>query len=480
MCRSCAGRRPSRREPCAFCGKLAIAAARTSAGAECGTCRTRRMRSKITCERCERHARPSAAQPGVCERCAGERVAQICQSCGAEEQNYTAGRCGACSLQRPRRRARRAATRPPSHALSGYLAALAASPKPLSTLNWITTSRGFRTLQQLLSGRCRSPTRRWTRSVAAQTTSHLRAELVKHGALPERSERTAGLALLIEHELLRVPDGPDRVHLRDLRDLEGPPRPRPQRAPRDRPAPLRHARPRQGPGRRRPARVARRARSLARHPRARAPRLVARQRHRAPQTCPRVHHLDRPPQHHRPADRHAAGHPPARRPARPRPPPALLRRCSPTSSSISATASPGLLIVAVLAAHQPPRAAHPRRRPRTRRAGAPGDRPRPAAAPRTARRPSPETSSTQRAPWLIPRRPGRQPPQRGLHARAAHQARRQSPPRPHRRHQQLASRLPAAILADLLGFADTTTERWTKPAAGDWTRYAASRATTTP
>jgi hypothetical protein len=40
----------------------------------------------------------------------------------------------------------------------------------------------------------------------------------------------------------------------------------------------------------------------------------------------------------------------------------------------------------------------------------------------------------------------------------------------------LGQALPAAILADLLGFADTTTERWTRFANGDWTRYAATRA----
>ena len=43
------------------------------------------------------HGRPPASR-GVCERCAGERVAQICSECGAEEQNYTDGRCAACSL----------------------------------------------------------------------------------------------------------------------------------------------------------------------------------------------------------------------------------------------------------------------------------------------------------------------------------------------------------------------------------------------
>lgn len=40
---------------------------------------------------------------------------------------------------------------------------------------------------------------------------------------------------------------------------------------------------------------------------------------------------------------------------------------------------------------------------------------------------------------------------------------------------QLAQTLPAAILADLLGFAESTAEDWTQLANGDWARYAAAR-----
>jgi hypothetical protein len=40
----------------------------------------------------------------------------------------------------------------------------------------------------------------------------------------------------------------------------------------------------------------------------------------------------------------------------------------------------------------------------------------------------------------------------------------------------LGQRVPAAILADLLGFSEGTAERWTQLAGGDWTRYAAFRA----
>ena len=37
----------------------------------------------------------------------------------------------------------------------------------------------------------------------------------------------------------------------------------------------------------------------------------------------------------------------------------------------------------------------------------------------------------------------------------------------------LAARLPAAVLADLLGIHPNTAVRWVRAAGGDWTSYAA-------
>ena len=103
------------------------------------------------------------------------------------------------------------------NSLSGYLDALAHSPKPATTLNWMTSgandSRGFRALQRLINGQM-PLTHQALDQLDRPTADHLRAQLVRHGALPERGERSADLARLIDHEVLRVPDGVDRVHLR--------------------------------------------------------------------------------------------------------------------------------------------------------------------------------------------------------------------------------------------------------------------------
>ncbi len=45
---------------------------------------------------------------------------------------------------------------------------------------------------------------------------------------------------------------------------------------------------------------------------------------------------------------------------------------------------------------------------------------------------------------------------------------------------QLAAELPPTVIADLLGIHPNTAVKWAKAAGGDWTRYAASRATRTP
>jgi hypothetical protein len=214
ICPSCSHNQPSRLEACAFCGTLAIVAARTLGGAECKSCRSRRLPSQITCRHCQRRARPAAAQAGLCERCAGERVAQICRGCGAEEQNYADGHCARCSLRAHLQRLTQTGESTAAHALKDYLAALTDSAKPSSTLNWMTCSRGYDTLRELISGALPLTHEALDAIDRGPSTIYLRSALVSHGALPERYKQTAALAAFIDREILRVPDGPGRLHLR--------------------------------------------------------------------------------------------------------------------------------------------------------------------------------------------------------------------------------------------------------------------------
>lgn len=430
------------------------------------------MCSKVACERCQRHARPSATQVGVCER---ERVAQVCQECGAEEQNYAAGRCGACSLRARVQELIRAGDPTAVGLLSAYLAALGAGPKPLSTLNWITTSDGYQILEQLVRGEV--PLTHDALDAHGQSSSrHLRAELVKHGALPERSERTATLALLIEQELLRVPGGPDRVHLRTFATWN-----------------VHHdlaRRERQGTARRHSDMGARVKVRIA------ADLLVWIAEHDLALSALRQEHLDwwlaNGAEHRKRVRafitwtvRHKitaalSVFPPAtRRHADPLDPErrrALLRTLRADEQLDLRDRVAGLLIVLfsqrishlVLLTRDD---VHERDEQVLLAIGRdPLLLPEPLAA---LTRQLKQATGSQ---WLFHGgRDGNHLSEVYLRERLTKLGIKALPART-AATSQLASRLPAAILADLLGFADTTTERWTKTANGDWTRYARARA----
>ncbi len=173
------------------------------------------MLSKITCSVCDRTARPSASQAGVCERCAGERVAQTCNDCGAEEQNYSAGLCARCSLRTRIDELTRSGDPDAVAALEGYLTALAQAPNAFSTLNWMTCSRGYDTLRELSSGTL-SLTHEALDTISdrGHTTLYLRVDLVVHGALPARHEQSARVSALIDRELTGLTNLADKLHLR--------------------------------------------------------------------------------------------------------------------------------------------------------------------------------------------------------------------------------------------------------------------------
>lgn len=193
---------------------LAPVEARTPRGPQCRLCTQRRLHSKITCSSCGRQGRPSFADAGLCERCAGEEVRQVCCGCGAEEANYLAGRCMCCVVRERLDELASGGDPGAVDALRGYLTALAENPKPITVLRWMGKSRGYETLVELVTGALALTHEALDGVERGQSTLFLRAALVRHGALGERHEQSAALAAFISREVLRVPDGPDRLTLR--------------------------------------------------------------------------------------------------------------------------------------------------------------------------------------------------------------------------------------------------------------------------
>ncbi len=201
-------------EQCISCGNLAPVEVRTIHGPECVVCMRRRLDAKIVCSRCEQERRPSIGEPGVCERCAGETVRQVCQGCGAEENNYAAGHCARCALRIRLQQASDTGDPDATEALSAYLAALAQTTNPRTVLQWMNKKGSYETVLELLGGTLEVTHEALDTVQRGQSTIYLRAALVRHGVLPERHQQSVSLAAFIDRELLRLPDGPDRVHLR--------------------------------------------------------------------------------------------------------------------------------------------------------------------------------------------------------------------------------------------------------------------------
>jgi len=212
ICQSCFAR--SHREPCAFCGKTGRVAARTARGAQCPPCRAQALSTMVRCTRCERVARRALDDPSVCVGCAGEPLGPSCRTCGAaDRENYADHRCGRCVLAE--RLDRLAAGGDPGAVaqLRPYLTALRDGSQPWSVLNWMTVSRGYDMLRELVTGTIVLSHKALDDLDRGQSTRYLRSALVRHGALPSRNDADA-LTGWIAREIARLPESEDRTHLR--------------------------------------------------------------------------------------------------------------------------------------------------------------------------------------------------------------------------------------------------------------------------
>jgi tRNA nucleotidyltransferase/poly(A) polymerase len=99
-------------------------------------------------------------------------------------------------------------------ALSAYLAALAQTTNPRTVLQWMNKTGSYETLLELLDGTLDLTHEALDTVQRGQSTIYLRAALVRHDVLPKRHQQSVSLAAYIDRELLRLPDGPDRVRLR--------------------------------------------------------------------------------------------------------------------------------------------------------------------------------------------------------------------------------------------------------------------------
>lgn len=214
ICWSC---KPRRVAECAICGRERAVKARSPLGALCSGCEWRRLRAKGTCERCGRTCRP-ALHPGsevLCGDCAGVPQSRVCLGCGAEDVTYDRGLCPACSLRKRLDALRAAGPHAVIARLETHLQTLEQTANPLTTLQWLTKPAG-QLLARLARGEIELTHDALDALPAAKSIDELRATLTHAGALPARDEILAKFERWTAGRLDAIEPGADHTTLRQF------------------------------------------------------------------------------------------------------------------------------------------------------------------------------------------------------------------------------------------------------------------------
>ena len=198
---------------CAHCGKDRPACARWAEGPVCEPCYRAALSRRGTCEACgAEHRLVSPPGPGarLCAGCAGVAPLATCRSCGAEQRPYLHGCCVRCAL------AARAAeliggTDGP---LRAVYQAIAAAPQPYSAHNWLRRSAAARLLGEVASGQLALTHEALDAHRPRQGADYLRHLLVANGVLAGRDDALVRLEAWTADRLKSVADQGQRRLLR--------------------------------------------------------------------------------------------------------------------------------------------------------------------------------------------------------------------------------------------------------------------------
>jgi len=210
ICMTCSPRALCR---CAHCGADRPACARWAEGPVCEPCYRAALSRRGTCLACgAEHRLVSPPGPGarLCAGCAGVAPLATCRSCGAEQRPYLDGCCVRCAL------AARAAeliggTDGP---LRAVYEAIAAAPQPYSAHNWLRRSAAARLLGEVASGRLALTHEALDAHRPRQGADYLRHLLVANGVLARRDDALVRLEAWAADHLAIVADRDQRRLLR--------------------------------------------------------------------------------------------------------------------------------------------------------------------------------------------------------------------------------------------------------------------------
>lgn len=174
---------------CSWCGRTAPkVSAQWATGPVCSTCRHSGLEAKATCEGCGQWRRPDPRHPsGRCAECIGLAPFNICSSCGLEDRIYRAGRCTRCVMLD----LFDALTADGASDMAGLRATIAASDRPRAVFRWLQEPFVADTIRCLAQGALELDHRSLDELGNNLAVNRLRAALVAAGLLPERDEALA-------------------------------------------------------------------------------------------------------------------------------------------------------------------------------------------------------------------------------------------------------------------------------------------------
>ena len=191
VCTSCS---PRATAICARCGKDRPPQARWPEGPVCDTCYTAALRQRSRCGQCGQ-LRRLVAPPGpaatTCATCAGLPAMSVCGDCGIEDKLYEKHRCALCSLRCRAALLLSGGTGQVPAAMTAVLEAICSARNPCSALNWLRSGAGAGILADLAAGQLTATHDALDEHPRPRAAGFLRHMLTAGGVLPPRDEELA-------------------------------------------------------------------------------------------------------------------------------------------------------------------------------------------------------------------------------------------------------------------------------------------------
>ena len=193
ICTMCA---PRRSVTCARCGQDKPPAANWAEGPVCDPCYTAALRHRGVCASCQTERRlvaPPGPDATTCADCAGLAVTHACIDCGLEDKLYERHRCQRCALRRRTGELLRAGGEAIPPELVAVHDAITATATPRTALNWLRNGAGAAVLADLAAATTPISHAALDAHPRRRGADYLRHVLVAAGVLPARDEPLARL-----------------------------------------------------------------------------------------------------------------------------------------------------------------------------------------------------------------------------------------------------------------------------------------------